>query len=40
VDAYNPNNTPEEKAPPRLTKKYGKPAADKAWMAGSPRAAF
>src|ERR1700759_4654079 len=32
-DAYNPNNTPEEKAfADAYLKKYGKPAADKAWM--------
>src|SRR5260370_32844232 len=32
-DAYNPNNTPEEKAfAAAYLKKYGKPAADKAWM--------
>src|SRR5476649_2837548 len=32
-DAYNPNNPPEEKAfAAAYLKKYGKPAADKAWM--------
>src|ERR1700760_947739 len=32
-DAYNPNNTPEEQAfADAYQKKYGKPAADKAWM--------
>jgi branched-chain amino acid transport system substrate-binding protein len=32
-DSYNPDNTPEEKAfADAYLKKYGKPAADKAWM--------
>jgi branched-chain amino acid transport system substrate-binding protein len=32
-DAYNPGNTPEEKAfAAAYLKRYGKPAADKAWM--------
>src|ERR1700722_12305559 len=36
-DAYNPNNTPEEKAfAAAYLKKYSKPAADKAWMGWIP----